>query len=298
MDLFSSRTMPSISSTEKVAGPSAGFGIREVKELSSIMAESTGVPYDHMPISFLKRRLSYIFKKHNIRNADMFRQMLETENYKARLFYDFPVDTTEMFRDPGFWRYMRSIVRSLSANQEINVWFPEVHTGEEVFSFLILVHELGIMDKVNVVCQHVSGERLSEIEKGILNNRNIQLNSSNYVRIEGSGVFDDYYSIEDNVFVLKNSLMKNVRTLRGHFLDTGAPKDTAIIMFRNNMLYYDKEVSERSIAGFWDALLPGGIIAIGYKERIPESFDAKLECLNSKEKIFKKLGFEIIWSND
>ncbi len=298
MARFLSRTMPSISSTEKVAGVSAGFGIREVKELSSVMAESTGVPYDHMPISFLKRRLSYIFKKHNIRNSDMFRQMLETEDYKARLFYDFPVDTTEMFRDPGFWRYLRPLVRCLSTNENINVWFPEVSTGEEVFSFLILVNELGIRDMVNVICQHVSEERLSEIEKGILNNRNIQLNSSNYVRIEGSGVFEDYYSLEDNVFVLKNSLLKNVRTVRGHFLNTGAPKNTSVIMFRNNMLYYDKEVSERSIAGFWDALLPGGIIAIGAKERIPESFDAKLECLNTKEKVFKKHGFEIIWSND
>jgi len=290
--------MPSISSTENGTVTGAGFGIREVKELSSFMAESTGVPYDHMPMSFLKRRLAYIFRKHNIRNPEMFRQMLETDEYREKLFYDFPVDSTEMFRDPGFWRYLRSLMKCLTANEKINVWFPEVSSGEEVFSFLIIAKELGIHDKVNVICQHVSEQRLAEIRKGILNNRNIQLNSSNYVRIEGSGVFDEYYKVEDSVFVLKGYLLKNVQTIRGHFLNTGSPEGIGIIMSRNNMIYYDKEVSEQSMNRFRESLLPGGIIAIGAKEQMPESFEAKLECLNRKERMFKKTGFEIIWKND
>jgi len=298
MARYLSRPMPSTSNTDTVVSMGAAFGIKEVKELSSVMEESTGIPYGHMPVSFLKRRLAYIFRKHNIHNSDTFKQMLEAEDYREKLAYDFPVDTTEMFRDPGFWRYLRSQLKKLVINGSINVWFPEASSGEEVFSFLIIANELGIRDKFNIICQHYSAERLDEIKRGVLFNKNIQVNSSNYVRIEGSGVFEDYYALVDNVFILKESLLKNVQTVQGYFLNDPAPEDIGIIIFRNKMLYYDKEVSGICMKKLWDSLLPGGIIAIGAKEQIPEISGDKPECLNAKEKIFKKHGFEINWNNE
>lgn len=297
MARYLSRPMPSISNTDIVVSMGSGFGIKEVKELSSVMEESTGIPYGHMPVSFLKRRLAYIFKKHNIRNPETFKQMLETEVYRERLAYDFPVDTTEMFRDPGFWRYLRSLLKSMVISDRINVWFPEVSSGEEVFSFLIIAKELGIRDKFNIICQHHSEERLEEIKRGVLFNKNLSVNNSNYIRIEGSGVFENYYSLVDNVFILKEFLLKDIQTVHGYFLNNPAPDETGIIIFRNKMLYYDKEVSETCARKLWDSLLPGGIMTIGAKEQMPEISGEKPEYLNTKEKIFKKHGFEINWNN-
>jgi len=298
MDRYLSKITPSTLSIDNGFSMGTGFSIREVKEISSMMAESTGIPYDHAPVSFLKRRLAYIYRKHNIRNTDIFKQMLETEEYKRLLLYDFPVDTTEMFRDPGFWRYLRSLLKCLNVDDRINVWFPDVSTGEEVFSFLILVNELGIRDKFSIICQHPSEQRLNEVKNGIMNKKNIKVNSGNYVRIEGTGVFEDYYASEDTVFTVHSSLLKNIHTVQGHFLNTGAPENVGIVMFRNIMLYYDKEVSEMCVEKLGNALLPGGIMAIGTKEQLPGPFVEKLECINSKEKIFRKHGFEIKWNND
>jgi len=298
MARYLSKTMPFISSTDNTLNMGADFGIKEVKEIASFMAESTGVPYDRAPVSFMKRRLSYIFRKHNIRNSGTLKEMLASEEYREKLAYDYPVEVTDMFRDPGFWRYLRSLLKCLGTNDTINVWFPDVVSGGEVFSFLILAKELGINDSFKIICQHPSAGRLEEIRKGILPLKDIQLGSSNYVRTAGKGVFEDYYSTRDNVFVFEPSLLKNVQTVCGHFLSMPPPGNAGIVMFRNKMLYLDKEFSAKSMEKLCDALLPGGIIAIGPRERMPDVVAVKLECVDDKEKVFRKHGFEIVWGNE
>ena len=297
MARYLSKTMPSISSTDNALNMGAGFSIKEVKEIASFMADSTGVPYDHAPVSFMKRRVSYIFRKHGISNAEALKEMLASEEYREKLAYDYHVEETEMFRDPGFWRYLRSMLKSQRADRAINVWFPDVVSGGEVFSFLILTKELGMNDRFNIICQHSSAGRLEEIRKGVLPKKNIQLNSSNYVRIEGNGVFEDHYTVEDNVFVLDPALLKSLRTVQGHFLNMPVPENTGIVMFRNKMLYLDKEVAEKSMKKLCGALLPGGMIAVGAREMMPEAVNANVECLNDNEKIFRKHGFEIVWND-
>ena len=262
------------------------------------MTDRIGVPYNHFPLSFLKRRLSNIFRKHNLRNTEQFKQLLDTADYQEKFLNDFSVNTTEMFRDPGFWRYLRSLLKSLSISNKIKVWFPEAASGEEIFSFLIISDELGLTDNFNIICQHPSLQRLDDIKNGILENKNLEVNRSNYTRIEGQSSFDEYYTIEDNRFVLKQPLLKNIETVHGHFLTTPAPSNTGIILFRNRMLYYDKEVSERCMKKIIPSLLPGGMVAIGAKEQMPESFESELKCLNTKENTYRKHGFEIILQNE
>ena len=297
MARYLSKTMPSISNTDNTLSMGAGFSIKEVKEITSFMADITGMPYDHAPVSFMKRRLAYIFRKHGIRNRDAFREMLGSEEFMEELSYDYPVADTEMFRDPGFWRYLRSLLKCHTSNGKLNVWFPDTVSGEEFFSFLIVAEELGLRERFNVICQNPSAAKLDEIRRGVLTRKNIQLNENNYVRIEGKGTFEDYYTIEENVFVLTPSLLSGVQTVQGYFLNTPAPDNTGLVMFRNKMLYFDKELSEKSMEVLCDALLPGGIIAIGARERLPETVAARLECMDDKEKIYRKHGFEIVWSN-
>ncbi len=298
MARYLSKTIPSTSSFENSSRNGVVFGIKEIKDLSSYMTDRIGVPFNHFPLSFLKRRLSYIFRKHNLRNIEQLKQLLDTDDYLERLHTDFAVNTSEMFRDPGFWRYLRSLLKSLSISDKINVWFPESASGEEVFSFLIIIDELELTDKFNITCQHSSLQRLNNIKKGILENKNLEVNKSNYTRIEGQKTFEDYYTINNNRFVLNQSLLENIEIVHGHFLTTTAPSEVGIILFRNKMLYYDKEISENCIDKLMSSLLSGGVIAIGAKEQMPESFEPGLNCLNIKEKTYKKYGFEIIWENE
>jgi chemotaxis protein methyltransferase CheR len=277
---------------------SVGLGLKEIRALSAIMSGMLGIPYGHMPVSFFKRRATYFFRKKNIKNIDHFRQLLEKGEISDDIYYDFQVPATEMFRDPGFWRYLRSLLKTFPKNKKITVWFPDEVTGEEVFSFLIIADEIGALDRFKVICQHPSGQRLDDIKNGILRIRNENVNSGNYVRIEGKGNYEDFYSLQNNIFVLNSYLLKNVETLKGHFLQNETTDQAGIIMFRNKMLYYDKEISEKSISVLTENLLPGGLLAIGSKERMPATVSASLDRMSEKEKVFRKHGFEIELDNE
>ncbi|NPA36449.1 MAG: hypothetical protein GXO47_06335 [Chlorobi bacterium] len=293
MARFISKTVPTLSSFER----GLGLGLKDVRELSAFMSDVLGIPYDHMPVSFFKRRLTNVFAKNNIRNVEHFKELLTSGDIKENIYHDFSVSITEMFRDPGFWRYLRSLLQNLSPGKTFTVWFPDASSGEEVFSFLILIAELNMLDRIKVICQHPSSRITEDIRKGILRNKNAEVNANNYIRIEGNGNFKDYYSLQDNIFVLNTYLLQNVETVTGHFLNTAINEPAGLIMFRNKMIYYDKEVSEKGIKTLTGKLSPGGLIAIGGKEKMPESTMSSFKCINEKERVFKKHGFDISWNN-
>lgn len=295
MARYLSKTAPYVPGINSGAGKGAGIGIKELKELSLLMREKLGMPFDHLPLSFFKHKLNYVFQKHNIQNTVHFVSLLSDETFREKLVCDFSVEATELFRDPGFWRYLRGLLSSLDTEGMVNVWFPDTASGEEVFSFLIIADELQMLDRFAIFCQHPSGQKLEEIESGILHKKNISVNSSNFKRIECKRDFEEYFTIGKDQLILNKELLKNVETVREHFFNTPAPENTGIIMFRNVMLYYDREMSVESEKKLVSSLIPGGIIAVGTRERLKESTTSLLTCLHPKERIYRKQGFEINW---
>ena len=58
------------------------------------------------------------------------------------------VNTTEFFRDPEVWYQLRyDIYPQLKDLSQINIWHAGCSTGQEVYSNLILLNELGLLDK-------------------------------------------------------------------------------------------------------------------------------------------------------
>jgi chemotaxis protein methyltransferase CheR len=298
MARYSSRIIPSTSNTDNGSRWGMSLGIKELKQVSAVMADKLGVPYSQIPLSFLKRRLSFLFQKHNIQNAEAFISLLDDTSYLNRFFYDFSVATTELFRDPGFWRDLKPVLHKISYKDNIKVWFPHVSTGEEVFSFLILIHELGMVDRFQVVCQHPSRERLNEIKAGQLFNKNLDLYQKNYIRLEVGHSLETYYTVKNNQFFLNPDLLKKLEVKQGHFYFSEPPAAVGLVFYRNNMLYYEKELAAKCSERLLDSLLPGGIIALGSKERLPESEKHDVVCLSEKDKLYRKNGFEISINNE
>lgn len=295
---YSSRIIPSTSNTDNGSRWGASLGIKELKQVSAIMADNLGVPYSQIPLSFLKRRLSFIFQRHNIQDVEEFISLLGDASYQDRFFYDFSVVATELFRDPGFWRDLKPLLPKLAYKDKIRVWFPDVSTGEEVFSFLILIHELGMADRFQLICQHTSVERLNEMKTGQLVNKNLGLYQKNYIRLEMGHSLETYYTLKNNQFFLNPELLEKMELKQGHFYLSEPPACVGLIFFRNNLLYYEKELAAMCSERLLDTLLPGGIIALGSKELLPKSEKHDVVCLSEKDKLYRKNGFEITISNE
>lgn len=268
---------------------SVNLGINDLKELTSLLSEKTGYPFHEFSLSFMKRRLNVFFDKLFIKSKERFIEQLNNDYFIMSLLYNIPVDTTELFRDPGFWRTLNSKVICNHDWSDKNVWFPDVSSGEELFSFLIINQAFNKGVKPNTIFNHPSLARLEEIKTGIINARNAETNENNFKRLETDTNLDEYIGMHDNSFYVQEDLIAHTLAVKGWFL-TPPKEQCSLIIFRNSMLYLTKNLQDKVGQVLYESLLPGGYLAIGIKEQLPDSIVDRMESIDEQERIFKKPG--------
>lgn len=266
------------------------YSIRELRDLSEVLTKETGVAFDQMSQSFLKRRLSVFGDKRGIRRSDQLLTELEQDEFKDDLINNMVVPVTELFRDAGVWRNIREHLLEMSINQEIRVWIPQVSSGEELYTLLIIAKEVGVLDKLKVTAGYCSLATKEQVKKGIILNKKMDMNLYNYKRFEGKASLEEYLDEENGTLNLKSDLLSNVEFRKG-LVTSGQPDEKVdIVFFRNVMLYYKKDYHSVFKSEIDKCLKPGGWLCVGVKERLPSPFSDRFECIDCKEKIYLKFN--------
>lgn len=264
------------------------YSIRELRGAAEELTNIMDIPFIEWSQSFLKRRLFYATEKLGIRKHEQLLEAINNDEQKDEFSRYMTVPVTEMFRDARLWRTLRQHFNETSYNDTINVWIPDVSTGEELYTLLILAKENGLFDKMNIWINHNSKSILKDIENGIVGTRKLDTNSFNYKRFEGTASFDNYISEIEGEFQLSKDLLKNVNFTHGYFLNTAPQEKMDLVLFRNVMLYFKKDF-HTTLKDYVDQKLkPGGLLCVGVKEVLPSPFSSRFECIDVKEKIYQK----------
>lgn len=268
------------------------YSINELKEIAEILSQKTGLPYLEMTHSFFKRRLSFVYDKFSIRKTNQFIDQLADVNFRDAVNADFAIKTTELFRDPGFWRKLRSIMREKNtAGEPFYVWIPGVTSGEELYSLLILAEENGLRDALTIATSYSSSCAAENVKKGIFSQYKSDINQYNYKRFEGTQSLDKYFEHNEAGTFLKKDLLSNVNFEIGLFPTEKAGQKVSLVIFRNKMLYYTKAFHSVLFEQINNNLKPGGIVCLGIKESLPDTYNQRFECLDAKEGIYRKYVF-------
>lgn len=263
------------------------LGINELKYIAESLTQRFGFDYNNFSLSFLKRRLTLVFDELNIKKIEQFIQQLSDNDFVEKFHYLFAVSCSEIFRDPSFWRALRFRVLS---NEDCpnQIWFPDASSGEEVFSMLILLADADLIDKYDVHCNHISGKNLEEIKKGILKDRNLEVNENNFKRFGGKGQFFDYFDLCEEGIRLKPMLTANLYCHNRHFSEQTFDKKPSITIFRNSMLYFTKKYSVDAVISIYNVMCPRGYLAIGIKENLPDPVLGNMLPYDNNEQIYKR----------
>ena len=265
------------------------LSIKEIKTVTSEMSRYECLDYSGHSFSFLKRRLGHVFSQLKIRRLAQFCERLEDENFRELINYHMAVNVTEMFRDPGFWRVLRrDVFPLLKKNEKWSVCFPDTPSGEEVYSLLILLKEEGLLNNVRVLCLHPSKEKCREISEGVIDQKKIEVSYNNYRRLEEKDLFNDYFIEKENGKFFKKELLEVCQ-----FKSTSVEQDDLnekfdLILFRNSGINYTVQKKEEVIGQLLKNLKSGGILALGIRETVPNTFRKQLCVLDKNESLFKK----------
>lgn len=278
------------------------IGLKETREVVSDVREYYGVNFDGWSMPHLMMRLNAVMDYYGYRVVDQLRNRLIRNFTQGRGYFEEFLDlllvrSTELFRDPSFWRVMSEQVLPMlgreSENGGVRCVVCNNDSGEELFSLLIVLEELGMLDKSHITVCYASEPRRERIERGELQEQQDEVESANYVRYHPTGTLDKWVEQRKDGRFLARELLTRVEyqreTCEPQLLDYEGVFDLALC--RNQFLYYGVRSVEKQLAGLHRALRAGGILAVGVCERLDNvRISGKFTTVNGEERIYKRSG--------
>jgi chemotaxis protein methyltransferase CheR len=239
----------------------------------------------------IRRRIWHRIHAENLSSVSALQdKVLHNSEAMERLFADFSINVTEMFRDPDFFRSFRTNVIPLLKNyQDIRIWHAGCATGEEVYSMAILLYEEGLYDRTRIYATDMNETALKTAEKGTFPLNRMQLYTKNYLQAGGTKAFSEYYTASPEAVIFHPFLRENVTFAQHNLVSDGSFNEFHVIICRNVMIYFNKSLQHHVHNLIYESLSLSGVLGLGNKEGI--TFTSNPDCyeeIDGNEKIYRK----------
>src|SRR6202042_3329835 len=105
------------------------------------------------------------------------------------------VQLSEMFRDPDYYRSVRThVIPVLRTYPSLKVWVAGCSTGEEVYSLAILLHEEGLLERTLIYATDINPQTLQTAAAGIYSIDRIAGLTENHRKSGDRGSLSEYYT--------------------------------------------------------------------------------------------------------
>ncbi len=263
----------------------------EIDLLLEAIFRKYGYDFRNYSKAHIKRRLLNRMSSSGLKSiSEMQHEVLNGSNFFEVLLRDLSINVTEMFRDPSFYLAMRNdIIPILRTYPFFKVWHAGCSTGEEVYSFAVLLMEEGLYNRAQIYATDFNRDVLEIAKKGIYPIDRIKEFTSNYQAAGGRNSFSDYYMANYNSVIYDQSLRKNLVFAEHNLVTDSVFAEVNLVICRNVLIYFNKDLQNRVVTLFNDSLVNGGFLGLGSKETLQFTDSAdKFEVINQEEKIYKK----------
>ncbi|HEX8693588.1 MAG TPA: protein-glutamate O-methyltransferase CheR [Longimicrobium sp.] len=265
----------------------------EVELLLEGVYRHYGFDFRSYAYSSLKRRLWKRIHAEGLKTVSGLQELvLHDRDAMERLLLDLSINVTAMFRDPGFHlAFRQQVVPILRTYPFVRIWHAGCSTGEEVYSMAILLQEEGLYERARIYATDINEMVLQRARAGIFPLDKMQEYTQNYVRAGGARSFSEYYTALYDGALFNASLRRNVVFAQHNLVTDGSFAEFHVILCRNVMIYFDRDLQNRVHDLFYASLVPLGILCLGGKETLRLTrYEDRYEPLNLKEKIYRRLG--------
>lgn len=247
---------------------------------------------NYSPASLSRRVRALMDQTGHKRVVDMLPAMLDDPGFLPLLVDAMSIPVTEMFRDPEFFRVLRSeIIPYLKTFPFVRIWHAGCATGEEAYSLAIILQEEGLYDRATIFATDINPTVLDKAREGIYALEAVKAYTGNYQKAGGKAAFSDYYHADYDSAIMDRTLRRNITFALHNLATDGVFSEMHLILCRNVLIYFDRTLQDRVLRLFDESLTHGGIMALGSKESITFSdVSRNFEELDPKWRLFKKVA--------
>jgi chemotaxis protein methyltransferase CheR len=242
----------------------------------------------------LKRRLTAAMTRIGCETLSQLQDKVLHDATQFPVLLDFlTVPVSEMFRDPSYFRALREIVVPvLRTYPSLKVWVAGCSTGEEVYSLAILLREEGLLARTLIYATDINPHTLQKAAAGVYDVERIAGFTDSHRKSGARSSLSEYYTAAYGRAVFDKSLKEHI-VFSDHSLATDSVfAEVHLVSCRNVLIYFNRDLQDRAVALFRDALCRKGFLGIGSKEslRFSTHTDSFIELVRD-DKIYQRRDF-------
>lgn len=240
----------------------------------------------------IKRRIVELMRTEKLETISAFQdRILHDSACLDRFLLGLSVHATAMFRDPSFYLTFREkVVPLLRTYPTVQIWVAGCSTGEEVYSLAILLEEERLYPRCRIYATDISHAVLRKARDGIFPLAAMRDYTTNYHQAGGTHEFSDYYTAQYDSVIFSAALKNNIVFSAHNLATDGSFNEFQVILCRNVMIYFNKDLQARVHNLLYDSLSMFGVFGLGNKESLKFTPRAAFyEHLNEKDKLYRKV---------
>lgn len=261
-------------------------GNNELKFFTDLLKEHTSYDLSGYSATSLKNRLYRVLRINKLNLEQLANKITKDKDFAENIIKDITVNTTELFRDLELWISLANNILPLyKKKKKLRIWHAGCSTGQEVFSMMILLKELNILDKSEVFASDINPEALETARKGVYKYSSNKIYLDKFEKLINSELikennrlisYQEYFTIDkisDEIKMSAELLNKPVFKLSDLINDGnifGLHYD--IIVCRNVIIYFNSFLQNKMYQLFYDNIFQKGCLILGMHEQIQEAF--------------------------
>ena len=241
----------------------------------------------------IKRRILELLRAEKLETVSLYQdRLLRDPSCLDRFLLGLSVHATAMFRDPSFYlTFRKRVVPLLRTYPTVQIWIAGCSTGEEVYSLAILLQEERLYPKCRIYATDISQSVLRRAREGIFPLAAMRDYTANYHQAGGTNEFSDYYTAHYDNVIFSSSLKSNLVFSEHNLATDGSFNEFQVILCRNVMIYFNKDLQTRVHELLYDSLTMFGVFGLGNKESLKFTpREESYENLNDNDKLYRKVA--------
>jgi chemotaxis protein methyltransferase CheR len=241
----------------------------------------------------IRRRIAKLMREEQLSTiSGLQERVLHDASAWDRFLRGISVNVSAMFRDPHFFLAFRRVaIPLLRTYPFLRIWQAGCSLGEEAYSLAILLEEEGLYNRSLIYATDINEATLRHAREAIFPADLMQKYTQNYLLSGGHRSFSEYYTARYEYAVMRPALRRNIVFSQHNLVSDGAFNEFNVIMCRNVMIYFNRELQERTHALFYSSLATFGILGLGAKESLrllPQ--ESLYEPLEAGEKLYRRIA--------
>lgn len=252
-----------------------------------------GYDFRHYAQPSIQRRVTALASALGVRSvSDLITRTLRDASLLPEILTRLSVPVTEMFRDPVFFKLLREQVLPVLASwPRLKIWQAGCASGEEVYSLAILLDEEGLLERSQIYGTDINDLALKKAEDGIFPLADFENSERRHHLSGGRRPFSDYSVAGHGFFRMNQHLRERIAFAHHNLVSDGVFCEVQLVLCRNVMIYFNRELKQRVLHLFHASLARGGFLCLGTSESLgPPDAGKGYAVVDEDHRIFRRVA--------